>query len=59
MCLYTLMGIVASDNEEHDRILATVAERARKNNVIFNPKKIQYRQSEVKFMGHILSNGKN
>lgn len=52
------LGIVASDEEEHDKILNTVLERARSNNVKFNPEKIQYRQSEVKFMGHMLSNGK-
>lgn len=28
------------------------------NNIKFNPDKTQYRQTEAKFMGHIISNGK-
>lgn len=51
------IGIAAESEREHDEILAVVMERARINNVRFNPDKIQYRKSEVKFMGHILSNG--
>lgn len=51
------IGIVATDEDEHDKILAIVLERARMNNVKFNGEKIQYRKSEINFMGHILSNG--
>lgn len=51
------VGIAAVDEKEHDDILAIVMERARSNNVKFNPDKIQYRRPEVRFMGHILSNG--
>lgn len=51
------VGIFAESEEEHDGILATVCERARDNGIKFNPEKLQYRKSEVKFMGHILSNG--
>lgn len=43
---------------EHDEIIALVIYRARKNNIKFNPDKIQYRQLEVKFMGNIISQGK-
>lgn len=51
------IGIVADGYGEHDRILATVLERARKHNVRFNPEKIQYRKTEMIFMGHIISAG--
>lgn len=39
-------------------ILDKVIERARINNIKFNPDKIQYQNGEVKFMGNILSEGK-
>lgn len=52
------IGIYAGDEKEHDAIVDLVIERARENNIKFNPEKIQYRQREVKFMGNILSNGK-
>ena len=52
------MGICAENEKEHDRIMDKVMERAQINNIIFNPNKIQYRKREVKFMGHILSEGK-
>lgn len=52
------VGICAKTEEEHDRIMERVLERARKYNIKFNPEKIQYRKREVKFMGHILFEGK-
>lgn len=51
------VGICAGDEQEHDAIMAMVIERAKRNNVKFNPDKIQYRKGEVKFMGSILCNG--
>lgn len=51
------IGIAALDEAEHDRILTMVIERARLNNIKFNPEKIQYRKSEVKFMGNIICGG--
>lgn len=41
--------------EEHDRNLNNVVERARELNIKFNREKLQYRVSEVKFLGHIFS----
>lgn len=52
------IAIVATDESEHDKILQTVIERARLYNIKFNSKKIQYRKSQVKFMGHIIFDGK-
>lgn len=49
--------IAADSMEEHDRILAQVLERARKLNIKFNESKVQYRVSEVKYMGKIISEG--
>lgn len=49
--------IAAKSEEEHDEILARVFERARHNNIKFNAKKVQYRQSEVHFMGQVIGNG--
>lgn len=51
------MLIAGKDFKEHDEILSKVLQRARDNNIRFNPSKIQYRTNEVKFMGHITSNG--
>ncbi|XP_018397777.1 PREDICTED: uncharacterized protein K02A2.6-like [Cyphomyrmex costatus] len=42
---------------EHDRALTTVLDGARKNGFKFNPKNIQYRQTDVKFMGYHIING--
>ena len=48
------MIIAGETEEEHDRTLAAVLKRARDKGVKFNPSKIQYRVSEVKYMGHII-----
>lgn len=48
--------IVAGENEEeHDRILKMVMDRAKKCNVKFNSKKLQYKLEEVKYVGLIVS----
>lgn len=49
--------VCAENDEEHDRIVNIVMERARTNNVKFNEEKIQYKKGAVLFMGHVLSNG--
>lgn len=49
------MLIAGKDDAEHDHILTTVLERAKKNNIKFNPDKIQLRVSEVKYMGNLIS----
>lgn len=47
--------IYAESEEEHDRNLGQVLERARKFGVKFNKDKCQIRVKEVKYVGHILS----
>lgn len=47
--------ISGKDKIEHDRVLRKVLERARANSVKFNSDKIQYRKSEVTFMGQVVS----
>lgn len=48
--------IIAAENEEqHDEILQNVIDRARKFNVKFNKNKLQYKVSEVKYLGQIFS----
>lgn len=48
--------LICADNEkEHDVILNKVVERARKLNVKFNPKKLQYRVNEVKYLGFVFN----
>ena len=47
--------IAAEVNEDDDRILRKVLQRARETNVRFNNDKIQYKVSEVKFVGNIVS----
>lgn len=49
------MLIVANTEEDHDRIFLKVIERAKQNNVHFNPNKIQFKRRSVKFLGHIYS----
>ncbi|XP_036322132.1 uncharacterized protein K02A2.6-like [Rhagoletis pomonella] len=47
--------IAAKSVEEHDRTLRLVMERARKLNIKFNVDKIQYKVTEVKYLGKIIS----
>lgn len=48
--------VVAGRNEtEHDENLERVLERARERNIKFNREKIQYRVSQVKYMGELVS----
>ena len=49
------MIIAARNDEEHDKILHKVLTRARECGVKFNSKKIQFRVTQVKYLGHILS----
>jgi len=43
--------------EQHDTALKEVLRRARINNVRFNSKKVQYRQTTVRFLGYVLTAG--
>ncbi|XP_050533909.1 uncharacterized protein K02A2.6-like [Daktulosphaira vitifoliae] len=47
--------VCASSREEHDKIICRVLERARKYNIKFNSKKLQYATNEVKFLGFIFN----
>lgn len=47
--------IAASNEEEHDKILNKVLERARELNVKFNKSKLQFKVNEVKYVGHVFS----
>ncbi|GFT25449.1 transposon Tf2-6 polyprotein [Nephila pilipes] len=48
--------IVAGYNEDsHDAIMSKVLEKARSLNIKFNQNKLQYRVSEVKYVGQIIS----
>lgn len=47
--------IAATDEKEHDVILKRVVKRAIENNVKFNSKKIQFKISEVKYLGFVFS----
>ncbi|GFX07565.1 uncharacterized protein K02A2.6 [Trichonephila clavipes] len=50
-------GIIAAgcDEDSHDAIMSRVFERAKLLNIKFNPDKPQYRVSEVKYVGQIIS----
>ncbi|GFW59521.1 retrovirus-related Pol polyprotein from transposon 17.6 [Trichonephila clavipes] len=43
------------DEDSHDAIISRVLERAKFLNIKFNPDKLQYRVSEVKYVGPIIS----
>ena len=47
--------IAGKDVAEHDRILLKVLERAKVNGIKFNSQKFQFRVSEVKYIGNIVS----
>jgi len=48
--------IIATDTEaEHDASLRAITEVARRNNSRFNPQKIKFKQSELVFLGNIVS----
>ncbi|GFY09033.1 transposon Tf2-6 polyprotein [Trichonephila clavipes] len=47
--------VVGCDEDSHDAIMSRVLERAKLLNIKFNPDKLQYRVSEVKYVGQIIS----
>jgi hypothetical protein len=47
--------IAAVDDNDHDRILRVLLERARKYNVRFNRNKLQFKVPQVKYLGHLIS----
>lgn len=47
--------VVGRTQLEHDQALLEVVKRARAANVRFNPEKLQYKQSSVKYVGHVFS----
>ena len=47
--------VAAADEQEHDQIMVKLLQRAREANVKFNTAKLQYKVSEVKHMGNIVS----
>ncbi len=47
--------VAAQDEKEHDEIMAKLLERAKAENVKFNPEKLQYKVKKVKYMGNIVS----
>ena len=49
------MTIAGKDEMEHDRIFLAFMEKCMENNLTLNSEKIQFKQSQVSFYGHILS----
>ena len=47
--------ISAKTHIDHDRIFQQVLQRARDRNIKFNIRKIQFRISQVKYLGNIIS----
>ena len=47
--------IAARDEQEHDRILRTVLQKAREKGVKFNKNKIQFKVSTVTYMGYVVT----
>ncbi|GFW68436.1 retrovirus-related Pol polyprotein from transposon opus [Trichonephila clavipes] len=46
--------VAGCDEDSHDAIMSRVLERAKLLNIKFNPDKLQYRVSEVKYVGQII-----
>ena len=53
--IFDYIIIAAKDDHEHDEIMRKLLQWAREANVKFNPVKLQYKVSEVKYMGNIVS----
>ena len=49
------MIIAGATEEEHDQLLKNVMQRAREQNVRFNPKKVQFKQQRAVYFGTIIS----
>ena len=49
--------IFAQNQEEHNKILRMLLERLRERNLTLNRDKCEFNKSELRFMGHILSDG--
>ena len=49
------MIIAGATEEEHDQLLRNVMQRAREQNVKFNPKKFQFKQQRAVYFGTIIS----
>ncbi|GBN70838.1 hypothetical protein AVEN_128932-1, partial [Araneus ventricosus] len=47
--------VAGNDEASHDAIMSKVLERAKSVNIKFNPDKLQYRVTEVKYVGQIIS----
>ena len=47
--------VAAADEQEHDQIIVKLLQSAREANVKFNAAKLQYKVSEDKYMGNIMS----
>ena len=54
-CLSDDTLVAADSDEEHDEIINKVMQRARERGVKFNPRKVQFKKPEVKYMGRIIS----
>ena len=53
LAIHNDLIIAAKTNAEHDELFKHVLQRAREKNIRFNLKKIQFRVSEVKYLGNI------
>ena len=47
--------VAAADEQEHDQMMVKLLQRAREGKVKFNTAKLQYKASEAKYMGNIVS----
>lgn len=47
--------VMGNTVQEHDDVLANVIKKARELGVVFNKEKLQYRQTEVKYVGQIFN----
>ena len=49
------IGIAGKDEMEHDRNFLAFMEKCMENNLTLNSEKIQFKQTQVSFYGHIWS----
>ena len=57
LCQMDDVLIFGADEEEHDSRLAAVLKQIQSASATLNPDKCKFRQSSVKFLGHLDKNG--
>ena len=53
--IYGVGDTFTEAEKDHDRVLLNLLKRAQEKDIRFNPNKFQFKQQEIKFVGHIIT----